>query len=174
MANPTTAEPAGRLHIVGKVALIFAACAAAGLVALLMVVDDDLGLAYGSIIGSRLRSQERLQVTLVFFGLLMAALSGLTTWLLALYASFRIAGPIWRFSRNLEQAIVHGPVGSIPLRRNDLLQQESADFRVALAALDAQYRPVREALARWRIRSAPDTVDGVLDALKTLEARVRI
>jgi hypothetical protein len=174
MVAAPPAEWSVRLRLVGKLALVFAAISTAGLLALVLAVDDDLGLGYGTIIGSRLRSQARLDLTLWFFGLLLAALSGLSTWLLALYASFRFAGPMFRFSRNIELLVQHGPVVPQPLRRDDLLQSESAQLRAAADSLRQHYQLLRVSLDRWRVDPGPESAGAVVSCLQALDSRVRL
>ena len=174
MASREAAEAAVALRLAGSLALVFAGLCTLGLVALLLSVDDSLGQGYGSIIGAQLRSQAQLEVTLQFFGLLMAALAGVSTWLLALYTSFRIAGPVWRLSRNLEQAIAQGPVPPVPLRRDDLLQGEARALQDATAALEQHYAGLREVLVAWQLAPGPETVERVRAQLRALDAHVRL
>lgn len=132
--------------LVGKIALAVAAAAALGMPVLLRFVTDAGGLSYGAIIGSRIRVEEQLAPTLWFFGLLLVALSAVATWLFALYGSFRVAGPLHRFGRNLDAALADAPGQPAPIRRRDVLQAESGRLLAAVTRLGGHYGQLHEAV----------------------------
>ncbi len=162
-----------QLKMVGRVAVIFSTAATGGLVALLWVLGEG-GDAYGAIVGSGLRAESRLDVTLWFFGLLMCALAGVSTWILALYASFRFAGPLYRFARNLQQTIDHDPTPLAPLRGEDILQRESSALHSTVGALTGHYRALGDALAHWQSKPGEASAQAVIGQLKALDSRVRL
>ena len=84
---------------------------------------------------------------MLVFGLAMASFVGILTWLFSLYASFRIAGPLFRISRNLEQQIKHESIMPVPIRATDSLQREWTAFDASIAALRAQDEELRQALS---------------------------
>ena len=97
------------------------------------------GQSYYEIVQSLTRGQERLAAAMTLAGSVIVLLAGLVTWLITLYSSHRIAGPFYRFSKNLELEIEQGPVAPIRLRRGDRLQQLAAKLAGAADALENYY-----------------------------------
>lgn len=177
-----TGEPhpyAFHFKLVGKIALAVAGAATLGIPVLLQVVTDAGGTRYGEIIGSRMRVEEQLAPTLWFFGLLLCALSALATWFFALYGSFRVAGPLFRFSRNLDAVLADGAAPLTPIRHADYLQAESRQLAEAVRRIDDHYRrldtaarDLRQALAAVPRDAA--RIARALEALKEADAHARL
>lgn len=135
------------LRWVAKLALGVGAIATAGLVITLSVLTDSSGISYGDLIQSHSIAQSYLGPVLLISGCLLIAVTAICTWLITLYSSFRIAGPLFRFSRNLETAITAGPRKPIPIREGDSLQQDAALLASSLAALEVHYANLHEEVA---------------------------
>ena len=146
---------------VAKVALWVGLVAAAGLASMLFLLTDTSGESYGALIKSHSVTQYRLGPALLIGGFFLLAFTAILTWLIALYSSFRIAGPLFRLSRNLEASISEGPVKPIPIRASDRLQPEAALLEAGLGALTAHYGELREdvELALKQIDSGAITLD---------------
>lgn len=84
---------------------------------------------------------------MVAAGLIIVAVTALVTWLIALYSSFRVAGPLYRLARNLEDALARGPLRTVPIRSGDKLQLEARRMEHAVRALHAHHAELRLALA---------------------------
>lgn len=140
------------LRWVAKIALSVGAMAAAGLGITLNILTDGSGTSYGELIQSHSIVHAYLGPALLIGGFFLLAATAFLTWLIALYSSFRIAGPLFRFSRNLENAIAHGPAKPIPIREGDRLHQDALLLERALLALEGHYCELGEeielALAR--------------------------
>jgi hypothetical protein len=115
------------------------------------------------------------------FGLAMASFAGITTWLFALCASFRIAGPLYRISRDLEQLIEQGAIAPAPIRATDSLQREWKAFEASVAALRTQHEDLRQVLGEVEHALRTDTatkdrasVIAAIARLKQTEQRVRL
>ncbi len=138
------------LRWVAKIAMAVGAMATVGLAVMLGVLTDDRGESYGALIQSHSVAQYRLGPALLVGGLFLLALAAVLTWLITLYSSFRIAGPLFRLSRNLEIAITQWPAKSIPLRASDRLQSEAAlledGFRVLATHYEGLHQEVHQAL----------------------------
>jgi len=137
-----------RLNLVGKVALMVGAVACAGLVLVLLFITDKSGTSYGEIVRSNNFTRNSLGPAMLVAGLILVAFSAVITWLVSLYSSFRIAGPLFRFARNLEAMIEKGPSTPVPIRRKDRLQLEGQQFARSIASLQAHYGAVREVADR--------------------------
>jgi len=133
------------LNLVGKVALLVGAVACAGLVLVLLFITDKSGACYGEIFRSNSLTRQSLGPAMLVAGLGLVAFSGAMTWLVSLYSSFRIAGPLFRFARNLELMIENGPSSPVPIRTKDRLQREGRQLERSTDRLQAHYGAVREA-----------------------------
>lgn len=151
MATAPSTPPIGEspeilfhLRWVAKIALWIGVVAAAGLGTMLYALTDTTGESYGALIKSHSIAQYRLGPALLIGGFFLIAFSALLTWLITLYSSFRIAGPLYRLSRNLENSISQEPAKLTPIRDSDRLQQEATMLREGLSALASHYAGLRE------------------------------
>lgn len=152
IAGNSRREPPGFFHLqqVAGIALCVSVAACAGMLVVLLLVTDDRGGSYWQAIGAYSLTSQNLGWGLLVFGLAMVAFAGITTWLISLYSTFRIAGPLFRFSRNLEMAIERGPIAPAPIRRTDQLQREWKEFDASVAALRGHYDELRQAVKETR------------------------
>ena len=136
------------LKMMAKIALSVSALACAGLLSVLFLLTDRRGNSYADIVGAHSLASQNLGPALLLFGLALLAFAGIVTWLIALYSSFRIAGPLYRLAQNLELEIEHGPAVPIAIRRGDQLQREWKEFAASMAALHGHFGDLRQALAQ--------------------------
>jgi hypothetical protein len=78
--------------------------------------------------------------------MVMVSIAGLTTWLFALYASFRVAGPLFRIARDIEEQIKNSGAKPIPIRAGDKLQAEWGRFESGVSELRAHRENLGQAL----------------------------
>lgn len=128
------------LALIAKLALASSLITTLGMVLLTLYLAPETGGDYIAQISGYMLSSERLVSSLIFVSLLLIAIVGVTIWAIALYSSFRIAGPIYRLCRNLEQTIQGSNQPHIPLRRADCLQGESMALTAAVEAINDFYR----------------------------------
>ncbi|MEH6628822.1 MAG: hypothetical protein V7739_20465 [Motiliproteus sp.] len=133
------AAPLGQLKIVGKISLWFSFVAAAGLLALFFIVDDS-GSTYLDAVQSMSITRKNLPWMMLVGGLFLVTGTGVTTWLITLYSSFRVAGPIFRFTANLEQGLKAGEVPLVKVRHDDCLQDESQTLQITVKELYGYYQ----------------------------------
>lgn len=114
----------GQTRLIGKISLWFSFLAVIGLLIVFFAVASP-GESYQQNIRSLSLSQKNLPWVMLVAGLILTLITGVITWLITLYSSFRITGPLFRFSRNVEAWLNTGTRNAIPLRREDSLQQES-------------------------------------------------
>lgn len=136
------------LKLVGKVALIVGAVSFGALLAVLLLISDSSGDAYWQVVKSRSITRESLGPGMVLAGCFLVGAAALVTWVASLYASFRVAGPLFRFSRNMEKLIEGGPTNIIPIRQKDELQGEAKQLQDAADRLRSHYREVSTATER--------------------------
>ena len=175
-------EPSIRFHLklVGKIALAVGATACVGLILTLMSVSAKSGASYAQIIGSYNLTRQHLGPALLVAGLFLLAFTAVITWLISLYSSFRIAGPLFRFSRNLEMEIARGPTAPVPIRKTDSLQQEHEQLKRSIDGLQAHYGALREAALQAQAALGSDDKEAwseaarVIARLKELDSHVRL
>jgi hypothetical protein len=114
------------------------------LVTLFLLLRDQPDSNYYQIIQSLTRSQEHLALAMLIAGTLTVLLAGLFTWSITLYSSHRVAGPLYRFSRNLELEIEQGPVATTNLRKDDGFQDLSKKLAQAAEGLSQYYDDQRQ------------------------------
>jgi hypothetical protein len=177
MINSDT-EQFGSLKLLGRVSLWFSVVALIGFVAVMLMSGSERG-RYLETIHSLSVMQQQLPWIVLSGGLLLVIGTGVTTWLITLYSSFRVAGPLHRFSRNLEAGIREGEVGTLRIRSDDYLQDESRLLEQTVTGLYGHYAKldglVDEALAELGSAEPVDVgkLDEVMAQLNAMEQRVQ-
>lgn len=174
-------EPPVFFHLkrVAGIALSVSVAACAGMLVVLMLVTDDQGTRYAQIISTHSLTGQNLGWSLLVFGLAIVAFAGVTTWLISLYSSFRVAGPLYRFSRTLETGIAQWPAAPLPIRRTDQLHQEWKALHASVSSVRGHYEDLRRALEATE-RSSREGEAGeaplsqAIARFKEIERRVRL
>ncbi len=168
------------LKLVGKITLLVGAAACGGLLLMLMSISHQSGSSYAETIHSFSLTREHLGAALLVAGFFLVAFAAVIAWLITLYSSFRIAGPLFRFSRNLEMSIAPGPTTLVPIRKGDSLQEEYGHLEQSIHTLQAHYGALREAAGRAAAilesgdkHSYPEAVSAIAK-LKELDSHVRL
>lgn len=167
------------VKLVAKIALSVAVASCVGLLVVLFMVTDDRGTSYAHLIVATDLTRQNLKPALLVFGLVMVVFAGITAWLFSLYTSFRIAGPLYRISRDLETAIERGPVAPNPIRKTDQLQREGLQFDASVAVLREHYEELLQALEDCETALGADTPDSIslaqaIARLRKAEQRARL
>lgn len=131
-----------RLRLISKIALIVGVLSCLCMVLALIFITDNSGINYETIIRSHSISQQHLEPTMLVAGLFLVSFSGVATFLIALYTGFYIAGPLFRFARNIELFIEQGPVAPIPTREKDQLKQEEHQIKRSILKLQKHYNEI--------------------------------
>lgn len=147
-----------RVQLVAKIALIIGGVSCLAMVLALNFITDKSGVSYDTIIRSYSLGRQHLGPTLLVEGLCLVSFAGVFTWMVALYAGFYIAGPLFRFARNLEEFIAKGPVTPLPTRQKDKLKQEEQQMLRSIIRLQNHY---------GAMRAATETALAQLDAQKS-------
>lgn len=148
MANLSRSFVAPDFKLVAKIGLSVAGASLVGLVAVLLVISDGNASGYGQIIGSVGMVKEALAPAMLIFGLAIVSFAGIAAWLFALYASFRVAGPLFRIARDIELQIASGTVKPIPIRTTDKLQNEWRGFEESVSVLQGRKADLEQAVNR--------------------------
>lgn len=164
-----------RLHLVSKIALIVGGVACLAMLLALNFITDQTGASYDTIIRSYSLSRQNLGPALLVEGLFLVSFAGVFTWLVSLYAGFYIAGPLYRFARNLEDFIEQGPVTPQPTRQKDKLKHEEQLILRGIVRLQNHYVAMRAAIetALAQIDAQQDPAEAIAK-LKELDRAVRL
>lgn len=114
----------GQLKLIGRISLWFSFLAIVGMLIIYFSISSP-GDSYHQNIRELSISQKNLPWVMLVTGLILIMFTGIITWMITLYSTFRIAGPLFRFSRNVEEWIKHEKCNTVPLRKEDSLQEES-------------------------------------------------
>jgi uncharacterized Zn finger protein len=97
--------------------------------------------------------------------------------MIVLYSSFRIVGPLYRFTQNLKLASTSDSATLINLRKGDTLHAQEENIKLAVASLREHYAAVetvsRQASAALEQRDAAAYADAIR-RLKALDEKVRV
>ena len=148
------------VRMVAKIGLSVAVASFLGLLLVLIFVSDDKARGYRQSISAFVLTRENLDSAMLVFGLALVSFAGSIAWLFSIYASFRIAGPLYRISRNLELLIDDDLATPLPIRHTDCLQQEWSEFEASFSAVRAQHDVLKRAL---------DEVEQALPPLSEIE-----
>lgn len=169
----TRNEPPVLFHakLVAKIALSVGAIAGIGVLLAIFLITDDKGTDYAHIVLTYSLTEQSLGPAILVFGLVMVVLASISTWLFTLYGSFRIAGPLYRFSQNLNSIIKNTFAVPVAIRQADLLQREWKEFEASQAKLREHYACLREALNNCE-QALQGTAD--IDAVSLTQALERL
>ncbi len=113
---------------------------------ILPAIPDD----YAKFIQYMTKVQYNLPLMISLSAALLISGAGFTVWIICLYSSFRIAGPMYRFARNLEKQIADGPTEMLQIRNDDQLQGESQLFNQATEHLKDFYAQIKQSSQAMR------------------------
>jgi len=172
-------EPLIFLHLklVAKISLGVGTLAVLSLLISMLLVSGEIGDSYTEIIRNNSMTREHLGRVMPVIGLALVAIAGVITWMIALYSSFRIAGPLYRFSQNLKLASASDSERLIDLRQGDSLRKQAQDIRQAVTISREHYAALQQAAHEASIALENGDATMYADAvarLKVLDEKVRV
>lgn len=165
------------LKLVAKISLGVGTVAVLSLLISLTLVSGQADLSYLEIIRNNSITRTHLAQVMLIIGLMLVAVAGVITWLIVLYSSFRIVGPLYRFTQNLKLATSSDSAELIKLRKGDALRMQEENIKLAIASLRDHYAAVetvsRQATAALEKGDATAYADAIT-RLKALDEKVRV
>lgn len=128
------------LRWVSKIAIWIGGTAAIGLIVVLFFLTGHAGTSYEELIRAGSLTQHQLGPALLVGGFFLVSFGAILTWLITLYSSFRVAGPLFRLTHNLKASIGHRPEKPISIRSADRLHPEAILLEKSLEVLANHYR----------------------------------
>jgi len=141
----TDRETLERFKQFAWIALLTGLAAAVVLGSLIHFLSTEGGTNYSEIIRAHWLAQSHLAPALWIAGLFLLSLVALITGLIAIYSSFRIAGPLYRFARNLSVSEKHSIIG---IRQDDCLQDVSRQLQDSIRSLDVHKQTILEQIKK--------------------------
>lgn len=131
--------------LVAKIALSVSAISCIILLITLTLITNDAGESYGAIISSHALTRQQLKPAMLVAALILITFTGLITWLITLYSSFRLAGPLYRFTQHFKLATINpSAMEMIPIRKGDALQEQAKTVKQAFDNLHDHYSAMKE------------------------------
>jgi hypothetical protein len=158
------------LKLVAKISLGVGAVAVLSLLLSLALISGQDTESYAAIIRSNSITRANLGPTMLVIGLMLVAVAGVITWMIALYSSFRIAGPLYRFSRNLKLASTSDSADLIELRKGDRLREQAGHIKHAVSTLREHYAAVEQAAKEASAALEQGDAQGYAEAVTRLKA----
>ncbi|MHB1620218.1 MAG: hypothetical protein ACYCTY_09605 [Sulfuricella sp.] len=132
--------------LVAKIGLSVGVLSCAVLLITLKFITNDVGESYSADILSKTLTREQLGPAMLVAGLVLATISGLMTWIITLYSTFRVAGPLYRFTRNLKLATENAsPVELVAIRKDDTMHEQAKAIKQAIFGLSDHYAAMKDA-----------------------------
>lgn len=164
--------------LVAKIGLSIGVLSCAALLVTLKFITNEGGESYSAIILSKTLTREQLGPAMLVAGLVLATISGLITWILTLYSTFRVAGPLYRFTRNLKLATENvSPVELITIRKDDTMHDQAKAIKQAICGLRDHYATMKDATHEASSALAAGDAAQYADAvahLRSLDEKIHI
>lgn len=103
------------------------------------------GKDYSEIFSAYALTKKQLGTTMFISGMILVTITGVITWIIVLYSTFRVAGPLHWFSKNLDEQIMSGPVPVNKKRSGNRLHEEHLRFSGGASRLQLHY----DAMSEW-------------------------
>ncbi|MGE5650392.1 MAG: hypothetical protein ACM34A_09355 [Bacillota bacterium] len=165
------------LKLVAKVALAAGVAAMLCLLVAASFLAGPSGSSYESIIRNSSITRAQMGPVMLLAGLVLVSLVGVVTWMIALYSSFRVAGPLYRFAQNVKLAMASDTAGLVNLRAGDSLKEQERHIKDAVSGLRAHHAMLDR--LSWQASSAlergdDDAYADAVASLKALDEKARI
>lgn len=165
------------LKLVAKVALAAGVAAVLCLLVAMSFLAGPSGESYENIVRNSSITRAQMGPVMLLAGLILVALVGIVTWMIALYSSFRIAGPLYRFAQNFKLAMTSDSAGLINLRAGDSLRAQEQHIKQAVSALRAHHAMLDQLSRQASSALEQGDADAYAEAvarLKVLDEKVHI
>ncbi len=169
-----------QLQLVSKIALHVSAFAAFTLIGTIYILTDTGEIThYLSSIQSISSMKNLLPKAILISGLIVVVFVGLMTWLISIYSSAKISGPLYRFSKNIELTIEHNSAPHIKIRTHDKLHAEADLLETAIFHLNQHYQALNHVAEEIQELLKEDSINrsklaAKIHELKITERRIQL
>jgi len=165
--------------IVAKVSLSVSIITFSILVIMISIIMVDNADSYDAFIQSQIITHKNMPYAIGIAGLLLVLLCSLISWFVSLYGSFKIAGPLYRFSQNLRHC--HNSDKMLALRSDDCLQDLSHKIINAAKYTETHKRNLllqieqcQKILAQVKSTNRSDSLSNALQQLRNIESKAKL
>ena len=161
--------------LIAKLTLITGLSAVAVLLVLLFVISSEGEGSYLDIIQAHSVTRLQLGSSMFIAALVVLITVAVSVWLIALYSSFRIAGPLYRLAKNLHTAMCFGKQHQI--RRDDVLHDVARDVCNSVGKLEQHYRELKQVVDELLDiveHGDIETANAALTRLREIESKVQL
>jgi len=165
--------------IVAKVSLSISIITFSILVIMISIIMIDSTDNYEAFIQSQIITHKNMPYAIGIAGLLLVLLSSLISWFISLYGSFKIAGPLYRFSQNLRHC--HNSDKMLALRADDCLQDLSHKIIKAAKHTEThkhnlllQIEQCQKLLTQVENDNRSDSLSAALQQLKSIDGKAKL
>jgi len=131
-----------QLKLIAKVAILTGISASIVLLVLLFAISEDGQGSYLQIIQAHTITRQQLGSSMLIAVLILLGIIGISVWMISLYSSFKIAGPLYRLTQNLQAALSFSHQQDI--RHDDALQDVARELRDSSEHLKLHYQHLHE------------------------------
>ncbi len=165
-------ETLRRFKRLAWIALLIGIAAVLVLGGLVYFLSVENGASYTEMIKAHWLTRSNLVPALWISGLFLLSLVALIVSVITIYSSFRVAGPLYRFARNLSVSEKHSIIG---IRQGDCLQDVSRQLQSSIHTLETHKRAIHELTEKAEV--CLQSGNGNMDAdyavlVKQLKARL--
>ena len=157
-----------QLTLVSRLAFLTGLIAVIVFVILVSYLGGADGETYAETFKANWLTQERLGSAMWIAGLILLSLIAFITGLICIYSSFRIAGPLYRFSKNL--SITSDNQLRLGLRSNDALQGLSRSLLESIETIDKHKKKLVELIDAAQSCLDSGDKDGYAAIMKKIQA----
>jgi len=166
-------------NLVAKVSLSVSMVTFIILVIMISIIMTDDVDSYSNFIQSQVITHQNMPYAISIAGLLLVLLCSLISWFVSLYSSFKIAGPLYRFSQNLRHS--HNSNQMLALRSDDCLQDLSKKIINAAKHTETHKHEIllqielcQKIIAQAEDENTADSLNSAVQKLKDIESRVKL
>lgn len=163
------------LKLVTKVAIFTGLCASVMLLILLFIISEESQGSYLQIIQAHAITRQQLGSSMLIAVLLLLGIISISVAVISVFSSFRIAGPLYRITQNLQAALSFSHQQDI--RHDDALQDVAQEVRDSAEHLKQHYKQLHEqieAIDTSLENQNIETINAALIRLKTIESTVQL
>ncbi|MEO5348093.1 MAG: hypothetical protein H7836_00355 [Magnetococcus sp. YQC-3] len=148
------ADLLAHFRMVGKVSLYTALATAICLLVVLYLLAGVGGESYLAIFDAHLLTRKQLGPVLLVSGLVLVTITAVITWIVVVYSTFRVAGPLYTLSQALDGLILDGSAMIRNRRSTDGLSDEHLRFSGGAKRLQFHYDCMHELVERALVQLA--------------------
>lgn len=169
-----------RVRRVGKAALLVSGILSLCIAIAIYFLTDSQGASYGDILRSLALTRSQLKPVLLLSGLVLVILTGIVTWLIAIYSTKRITGVLHHFTIYLQSQLENGPQMIKHQLPGDIRVDEHARLAGGVNRLQFHYDAMSELVDLAAVQidlPQPDMGSGLtktISQLKELDAHVKL